>query len=159
MKIKGLCDVPDGKDGPVTPMPILSRRSFTKLRRLSGIKRQRQPEPIRRTLFKECIDQQQQQQHQQQILQPPPPPPPPPPHQLHMHQQHHHLQPNPMAIQHQIHHQQQIEMAELAAHRNPIGPECVTVATSTEDDQENMPVVVLESRIPQQHQVHNYYFI
>ncbi|XP_046994475.1 protein bric-a-brac 1 [Schistocerca americana] len=165
LKIKGLCEVPDGKEGPVTPMPILSRRSFTKLRRLTGIKRQRQPEPLRRNIFKEFIDQQHQQPqqhphqhphpHQQQLLQPQQQQQQQ--QQIHIHQQpqHQHLQPNPMAIQHQLHHQhqQQMEMTELGANRPPMGPECVTVATSTEDDHENLPVVVLESRIPQQHQM------
>ena len=136
LKIKGLCEVPEGREGnsgcgaaEVTPLPILSRRSFTKLRRLSGSKRQRGPDMVRRAIFKEC-------------------------------DHNHHLQ------------QQQLQQQPLTSVGTPTGtsvldlgvaelsarsaeshvPECVTVATSTEDDNPEVPVVVLESKVPQ-HQV------
>lgn len=136
LKIKGLCEVPEGRESnsgcgaaEVTPLPILSRRSFTKLRRLSGSKRQRGPDMVRRAIFKDC-------------------------------DHNHHLQ------------QQQLQSQSLASVGTPTGtsvldlgvaelparpaeshvPECVTVATSTEDDNPEVPVVVLESKVPQ-HQV------
>lgn len=213
LKIKGLCEVPDGKDGgpgigsaEVTPVPILSRRSFTKLRRLSGVKRQRpQDNLVRRAIFKDCE--------------------PHPPHSLHPQQQHQQMQPQPQqqmqqhqqmqqqqqhvqALQQQQQHvqvqqvvqvaqvqqqqqaQQQAQQQQAAqqaavqqqqmvvqqqqqpgggqpmdmgsvtaaemAQRQAMAqggervPECVTVATSTEDDHD-MPVVVLESKISPSH--------
>ena len=136
LKIKGLCEVPEGREGngnvgaaEVTPLPILSRRSFTKLRRLSGSKRQRGPDMVRRAIFKEC-------------------------------EHNHHIQ------------QQQLQQQPLSGVTTPTGtsvldlgvgelagrpgdshvPECVTVATSTEEDNPEVPVVVLENKVPQ-HQV------
>ncbi|XP_066991941.1 protein bric-a-brac 2 isoform X3 [Anabrus simplex] len=164
LKIKGLCEVPDGKEGSgcgsaeVTPLPILSRRSFTKLRRLTGIKRQRGPDMVRRAIFKECDHQQQPQQQQQQQ-----PPQQQHPFQLQQHQQQH-QQPQQPQQQHQ--HPTQIptqtieNMCVTELTPRPIGmgervTECVTVATSTEDDHNEMPVVVLESRLPQHQLVHS----
>ncbi|XP_069702198.1 protein bric-a-brac 2-like isoform X2 [Periplaneta americana] len=139
LKIKGLCEVPDGRDGngncgaaEVTPLPILSRRSFTKLRRLSGTKRQRGPDMVRRAIFKECD------------------------HNHHLQQQ---MQPQqPLTAVGTPTGSSVLDMgvAELPsrASENRI-PECVTVATSTEEDQNpEVPVVVLESKVPQ-HQLGN----
>ncbi|KAK7868888.1 hypothetical protein R5R35_014203 [Gryllus longicercus] len=263
LKIKGLCEVPDGKDGgpgigsaEVTPLPILSRRSFTKLRRLSGTKRQRPDAMVRRGIFKDGdhpphpIHQLQQQQQQQQPQQ----------HPQHMQQQQQqqqqqmqqqqHQQMQQQALQQQQQQQQQQQhvqqvqqvqavqvaqaqqqaaqqaahqAAQQAAHqvaaqqaaqqqaqaaaqqqaqaqqqvaqaqqqqqmvaqqvpqgpngqpmemgavsaaemaqRSAVGltervPECVTVATSTEDDHD-MPVVVLESKISPSHLAASYVF-
>lgn len=138
LKIKGLCEVPEGREGnsgcgaaEVTPLPILSRRSFTKLRRLSGSKRQRGPDMVRRAIFKECD------------------------HSHHLQQQQ--LQPQPITSVGTPTGTSVLDLgvAELSA-RPAEGhvPECVTVATSTEDDSPEVPVVVLESKVPQ-HQLGN----
>ncbi|XP_063228494.1 longitudinals lacking protein, isoforms H/M/V-like isoform X2 [Bacillus rossius redtenbacheri] len=141
LKIKGLCEVPEGKDGAnystaeVTPLPILSRRSFTKLRRLSSAKRQRGPEILRRTLFKDC-----EHEHHQ-----PPPMPPVAAAQP---------QPQPPYLGMTM----DVSVPELSIRPTVADcrvPECVTVATSTEDDQMEMPIVVLETRPPPSLQLGN----
>jgi transposase-like protein len=138
LKIKGLCEVPEGREGnsgcgaaEVTPLPILSRRSFTKLRRLSGSKRQRGPDMVRRAIFKECD------------------------HNHHLQQQQ--LQPQPLTSVGTPNGASVLDLgvAEISARTGESHvPECVTVATSTEDDNPEVPVVVLESKVPQ-HQLGN----
>lgn len=130
--------MPEGREGnsgcgaaEVTPLPILSRRSFTKLRRLSGTKRQRGPDMVRRAIFKECD------------------------HNHHLQQQQQQLQQQPLTAVGTPTGTSVLDLgvAELSARpAEGHGPECVTVATSTEDDNPEVPVVVLESKVPQ-HQV------
>ena len=133
-----MCEVPEGREGngsigaaEVTPLPILSRRSFTKLRRLSGSKRQRGPDMVRRAIFKECE------------------------HNHHIQQQQLQPQSQPLTAVTTPTGASVLDLGvgELSARpgENRV-PECVTVATSTEEDNPEVPVVVLESKVPQ-HQV------
>nr|CAD7437572.1 unnamed protein product [Timema bartmani] len=140
LKIKGLCEVPEGKEGAnyssaeVTPLPILSRRSFTKLRRLSGSKRPRGPEPVRRAIFKECDGEHEHHDHHDHSL------PSPPLHSV--------THPTGPYLGMTMDVSGITELSIRPGVPDNRVPECVTVATSTEDDQMELPIVVLETRPP-----------
>ncbi|XP_034249665.1 protein bric-a-brac 1-like isoform X3 [Thrips palmi] len=170
LKIKGLCELPEGREGgvgissaEVTPLPPnVRRRNITKFRRFAGNKGRRfEPHRGRPPLFrgaatvKQEQPQQSPQQHQQQHHQQQ--------HQqqqqvLQQQQQMQHAQHQQHQMQHQTHLQQGAGIAEPMRHIQVANGMAVnvgmTVATSTDEEHSSgghlsagdIPVVILESR-------------